>query len=110
MKKLKERWELKSNWQLCVVFLVFAITGSSAAKLAGPVTDFFEITKEMGWYIYWPFRILIIFPVYQVLLVFFGWVFGEFEFFWGFEKKMLRSMGLGFLLKKEKEVVRKPKV
>lgn len=110
MKKLKERWELKSNWQLCVVFLVFAITGSSSAKLAGPVTDFFEITKEMGWYIYWPFRILIIFPVYQVLLVFFGWVFGEFEFFWGFEKKMLRSMGLGFLLKKEKEVVRKPKV
>lgn len=110
MKKLKERWELKSNWQLCVVFLVFAITGSSSAKLAGPVTDFFEITKEMGWYVYWPFRILIIFPVYQVLLVFFGWVFGEFEFFWGFEKKMLRSMGLGFLLKKEKEVVRKPKV
>ncbi|HLV93071.1 MAG TPA: DUF6787 family protein [Aequorivita sp.] len=108
MKKLKERWELKSNWQLFVVFLVFAITGSSSAKLAGPVTDFFEITKEMGWYVYWPFRILIIFPVYQVLLVFFGWVFGEFDFFWGFEKKMLRSMGLGFLLKKEKEVVRKP--
>ena len=110
MKKLKERWELKSNWQLCVVFLVFAITGSSSAKLAGPVTDFFEITKEMGWYIYWPFRILIIFPVYQVLLVFFGWVFGEVRLFGGFEKKMLRSMGLGFLLKKEKEVVRKPKV
>ena len=103
MKKLIERWELKSNRQVIIVFLVFAITGSSAAKLAAPITNFFEITKELGWYIYWPIRILIIFPVYQVLLVFFGWVFGEFEFFWKFEKRMIRSMRLGFLLKEEKE-------
>ena len=100
MKKLKERWNLKSNGQVLIVFLVFAITGSSAAKLAQPVTELFEIKREMGWYIYWPFRILIIFPIYQVLLVFFGWVFGQFEFFWTFEKRMLRSLGLGFLLKK----------
>lgn len=99
MKKLKERWNLTSNTQVFVVFVVFAITGSSAAKLAAPITDFFAITREMGWYIYWPFRLLIIFPAYQVLLVFFGWVFGEFEFFWNFEKKMLRGMGLGFLFK-----------
>jgi len=42
---------------------------------------------------------LIILPIYKVLLVFFGWVFGEFHFFWNFAKKMLRSMGLGFLTK-----------
>jgi len=100
LKKLKTRWNIETNGQLFVIFLVFAITGSSAAKLAAPVTDFFEITKEMGWYIYWPFRILIIFPIYQLLLVFFGWVFGQYEFFWNFEKKMLRSLGLGFLVKK----------
>lgn len=100
MKKLKERWEIETNGQLFIIFLVFAITGSSAAKLGAPVSEFLEVKKEMGWYIYWPFRILIIFPIYQVLLVFFGWVFGEFNFFWNFEKKMLRSMGLGFLFKK----------
>lgn len=100
MKKLKQRWNIQSNWQLFVIFLVFAITGSSAAKLAKPLTEFFGIGKEMGWYIYWPFRILIILPIYKVLLVFFGWVFGEFKFFWNFAKKMLRSMGLGFLVKK----------
>ncbi|MDC8001751.1 diacylglyceryl transferase [Aequorivita todarodis] len=100
MKKLKQRWNIKTNGQLFIIFLVFAITGSSAAKLAAPVTDLFEIKKEMGWYIYWPFRILIIFPIYQVLLVFFGWVFGEFAFFWNFVKKMLRGMGLGALFNK----------
>jgi len=100
LKKLKKRWNIQSNGQLFIVFLVFAITGSSAAKLAAPLTEFFEIKKEMGWYIYWPFRILIILPIYQLLLVFYGWVFGEFVFFWNFEKKMLRGMGLGFLFNK----------
>jgi len=99
LKKLKERWNLTSNKQVVIVFIVFAITGSSSAKLAGPVTDFFGVTKEMGWYVYWPFRLIIIFPIYQVLLVFFGWLFGEFKFFWWFEKKMLRALGLGFLFK-----------
>lgn len=99
MKKLKDRWNIQTNKQLFIILLVFSVTGSSAAKLASPITDFLGITKEMGWYIYWPFRILIIFPAYQVLLVFFGWVFGEFEFFWTFEKRMLRSLRLGFLLK-----------
>lgn len=99
MKKLKQRWNITSNWQLTVVFIVFAITGSTAAKFAGPLTEAIGLTKDAGWYIYWPTRILIIFPIYQVLLVFFGWLFGEYHFFWNFEKKMLRHMKLGFLLK-----------
>lgn len=99
MKKLKERWNIESNWRLTVIFIVFSITGSSAAKFAGPITAFLGISKELDWYVYWPIRIIIIFPVYQLLLVFFGWLFGEFEFFWRFEKKMLRSMKLGFLIK-----------
>ena len=100
MKRLKERWNIDSNWRLFVVFLVFAVTGSTAAKFAGPVTDVLGITSEAGRYVYWPFRILIIFPVYQLLLIFFGWLYGEYVFFWQFEKKMLRLIGLGFLLKK----------
>ena len=104
MKKLKERWGVTTNWQLTVIFIVFAITGSTSAKFAAPITDFIGVTKEMGGWIYWPVRILIIFPAYQVLLVFFGWLFGEFNFFWAFEKKMLRHSGLSFLVPKEPTV------
>jgi len=104
MKKLKERWNIESNWRLLVVFLVFAITGSTAAKFAGPITELTGINDSFAWYIYWPVRILIIFPVYQVLLVVFGWLFGEFDFFWTFEKKMIRLTGLGFILRNEQKV------
>lgn len=99
MKKLKERWNITSNWQLTVILIVFALTGSSAAKFAAPMTDAVGISKDMGGFIYWTVRILIIFPIYQVLLVFVGWLLGEFDFFWAFEKKMLRRLGLGFLVK-----------
>jgi len=99
MMKLKERWGVNSNWQIAVILIVFSVTGSAAAKLAGPITDVIGVTKDLGGWVYWPIRILLIFPIYQVLLVFFGWLFGQFTFFWNFEKKMMRYMGLGFLLK-----------
>jgi len=96
MRRLKERWGITSNWRLTVIFVVFAITGSTAGKLAGPLTELVGITKDMGPWIYWPVRILIIFPAYQVLLVFFGWLFGEFSFFWQFVKRMFAIFGLKF--------------
>lgn len=100
MEKLKERWGVTSNAQIIIIFIVFAITGSCAAKLAAPITEFIGITREnSSGFVYWTLRILLIFPIYQLLLVFFGWLFGQFKFFWNFEKKMLRRLGLGRFLK-----------
>lgn len=101
MKKLRDYLNIKTNWQLFIILFVFSVTGSSAVILAEPIIEAMGLTKEMGWFYYWPPRFLIIFPVYQVLLVVFGWLFGEFAFFWRFEKKMIRRMGLGFLLRNE---------
>jgi manganese efflux pump family protein len=98
MEKLKKRWNIQSNLQLIIIFIVFAITGSTASYLSKPVTYFLGITKEnLGVWLYWPIRLLLIFPVYQVLLVIIGALFGQFAFFWNFEKKMLRNMRLGAL-------------
>jgi hypothetical protein len=100
MNKLKDRWGIDSNWQLFIILLVFAITGSSAAKLASPVIGLIGITQEnTHWALYWAARIFLIFPIYQVLLVLFGWIFGQFQFFWAFEKKMLARLGLSRVLK-----------
>lgn len=98
MRNFKQRWNITSNWQMVVIFIVFAITGSTAAYLSKPILDWFGISKEtISLWIYYPLYIILIFPVYQVLLVSFGFVFGQFNFFWAFEKKMLRSMKLGFI-------------
>ncbi|MFD0799493.1 DUF6787 family protein [Maribacter chungangensis] len=107
MKKLKERWGIVSNWQLAVIFVVFAITGSSSVYVAKPFLYWIGMDQgnfpEAWWgqSLYWLLRILLIFPFYQVLLVVFGWLFGQFKFFWAFEKKMLGRMGLQFLFNKK---------
>ena len=99
MNRLKQRWGITSNFQLVIIFIVFAITGSSSAWLSKPFCELLGITKEEfgGWFTL--IRLIIIFPIYQVLLVAIGTLFGQFRFFWNFEKKMLKSMGLGFLFK-----------
>lgn len=101
MKKLKEHWGISSNFQLIIIFTVFAITGSSSVMVSKPILEFLGIGKDsMPYILYLLLKIIIVLPVYQILLVAFGFLFGQFQFFWNFEKKMLRSMGLGFLLKK----------
>ncbi len=97
MKKLKETWGITSDFQLIVIFIVFAITGSLSAFLSKPFTNYIGLTDENLGYFYLPVRLIAIFPIYQVLLVLTGFVFGQFTFFWWFEKKMLRSMKMGFI-------------
>ncbi|GIZ07600.1 DUF6787 family protein [Flavobacterium sp. UMI-01] len=99
MKKLKERWGIESNFQLTIIFIVFAITGSTSAWLSRYVCDWIGLTEEVLGLLYTPIRLILIFPIYQVLLVLIGLIFGQFKFFWAFEKKMLRKMGFGFLFK-----------
>jgi|TARA_A100001011_G_C13979701_1_gene702770 hypothetical protein len=97
--RLKQKWNITSNFQLVVVFIVFGITGSMSVKVAKPILDFFNIHPEAfesiwgGELLYWIIRILIVFPAYQVLLLFFGTIFLQFRFFWEFEKKILKRMG-----------------
>ena len=103
MANFKERWNIKSNWQVFVILVVFAVTGSSAALLSKPVLALFGIIKgDVSNWVYYPLYIILLFPIYQVLLVSFGFVFGQFTFFWAFEKKMLKSMGLGFIFPDKK--------
>lgn len=99
MEKLKQRWGIESNFQLTIIFIVFAITGSASALLSKPVCLWLGITKEYLGLWFTPVRLVLIFPIYQVLLVAIGFVFGQFAFFWNFEKKMLKRIGLGFLFK-----------
>ncbi|MFN2262372.1 MAG: DUF6787 family protein, partial [Psychroflexus sp.] len=103
MKKLKERWDIESNFQLVIILIVFSITGSLSAYLAKPVLELIHLSRTdfpehfFGGFLYYSLRILLIFPIYQILLVLIGFIFGQYKFFWNFEKKMLSRLGLGFL-------------
>lgn len=94
-KFLEKRWKLQYRWEMIRVFIVFAVTGSSSLYVGRPIIKLLGITKEnLNPILYWILFIIIGLIFYQILLVTFGWLFGQFQFFWEFEKKMLRRFGL----------------
>ena len=94
MNKLKEKWGITSNFQIIIILVVFSITGSVAVWIAKPVLNLVGLDKEIvSPWLFWPIRIFIIFPIYQILIVIIGALFGQFKFFWAFEKKMLVRLG-----------------
>jgi hypothetical protein len=99
LNRLKEKWGITSSFQLVVIFIVFGLTGSFSVRLGKPILDFVALKPEnfeslfMGEVLYWVLRLLIIFPVYQILLLIFGALFLQFRFFWNFEKKILKRIG-----------------
>ncbi len=100
MKRLKKKWGITSNFQLFIICIVFAITGSFSVLITEPVILFiFGDLDGLNPLLSWLLRILILFPIYQALLLFFGFIFFQYKFFYQFEKKILKKIGLKFLFR-----------
>ena len=97
IKKIKKVLKVKNSFQLFMVMLVFAITGSLSVYVSIFVLNILGLDDEkLNFWIYWFLRILIIFPIYQILLIFIAALMGQFEYFWKFEKKILKRIGFNF--------------
>ncbi|MEO8235580.1 MAG: DUF6787 family protein [Flavobacterium sp.] len=100
MNKLKERWGISSNFQLVVIFIVFAINGSLSARISSFCMSLLGLNKNnLSLLFYYLILIVLVMPLYPFLLLVVGFIFGQFQFFFRFSKKMLKSMGLGFIFK-----------
>lgn len=88
-EKLKKRWRIESNFQLILILIVFSITGSASAWISKPVVKWMGLNDEMmpAW-LFMILRLVLIFPIYNVILIIIATIFGQFRFFWAFEKKM----------------------
>ncbi len=103
MNKLKKRWGITSNFQLVIIFVVFAINGTVSAKISRFFMHLFGITDQnTPWYLYYLLLIVLVLPLYPFLLMVFGYLFGQSKFFFPFAKKMLKSTGLGFVFAPKK--------
>ena len=92
LKKLQNRWQLKSIWQVILVLIVFACTGTSVLYLKIPLFWLLGVTDKTPFLSRTLIYVFAILPAYQILLLMYGFLFGQFHFFWEFEKKMLRRM------------------
>lgn len=97
--RLKERWGISSSFQVIVILVVFACTGFSVLYLEDVVFRLLGITEPGEWYYRVMLFIVITLPLYNILLLIFGFIFGQFRFFWNFEKRFFRRIGKIFGIK-----------
>ena len=86
MQKLQTRWKVDSAFQVVIILVVFACTGFTILFLKRPLFQYLYgdgPIPAMTSIIYY----VLILPVYNIFLLFYGFIFGLFPFFWKFEKR-----------------------
>lgn len=94
VRRLKKRWNIESNIQLILILIVFSITGMATLWVRKAIWPFLGMVPETSLWIKVPMYIIVIFPIYQILQLIIAFIFGQFTFFWQFEKKMFRRIGI----------------
>ena len=101
LQRLQSKWQLKSLTQVLLVLLVFACTGTTILLIKNPLLAFFGIERGGGQgALNTLLYLLLVLPLYQIMLLAYGFVFGQFQFFWEKEKQLLKRIGDIFLRKK----------
>lgn len=91
VSRLQARWKVKSVYQVVLILIVFACTGFTVLFIKRPLFELWFPTGEKPLWAniaYW----ILIFPVYNMFLLFYGFVFGQFRFFWDFEKRFFNRL------------------
>jgi hypothetical protein len=93
--RLQDRWKVKSVFQVIIILIVFACTGFTVLLIKRPLFAYWFPEGEVpstASIAYW----ILIFPVYNLFLLFYGFVFGQFRFFWDFEKRFFARIFSNF--------------
>tara|TARA_Y200000002_G_scaffold305230_1_gene260952 strand:+ start:346 stop:657 length:312 start_codon:yes stop_codon:yes gene_type:complete len=88
INRLKEKWKVKNSGQFALILIVFALTGSTVLIIKRPIVDYFTIDGEKST-IFNVIYLICILPIYNIILLFYGSLLGQFDFFWNYEKKMI---------------------
>ncbi|MBK6564785.1 MAG: hypothetical protein IPL63_16295 [Saprospiraceae bacterium] len=91
LERLKNRWKLKNMTQVFMVLLVFALTGTTVLMIKKPILDWVAPDGQRPLWFSITYFVLIL-PVYNLLLLMYGFLLGQFTFFWDFEKRFIKRM------------------
>ena len=71
-----------SKVHLLKIFIIFGLAGSLSVFLSDPLLQLVSIENFISnKFFYWLIRLILIFPIYQFVLIFLALVFGEFGYF-----------------------------
>jgi len=88
--KLKKRWGVKRDKQITIILIVFALTGFSTLFVHNYIDKLLGIDGDNSFWIELVVFILIVLPLFNVLLLLWGFIFRQQKFITAFIKLKLK--------------------
>ena len=90
--KLKKKWGINRTLDIVLILAVFSLAGASVLKINTLIMGLLGITHDKPLIVRVVVYILLIPPLYQILLLAYGFLLGQFYFFWEKEKRLAKWM------------------
>ncbi|MBS1486463.1 MAG: hypothetical protein JST43_02645 [Bacteroidetes bacterium] len=94
LDRLQQRWNAKNTWQVVAILFTFICTGFTILFIKRPVLAFLfgHDIPTLAKVIYY----ILILPIYNLFLLAYGFLFGQFNFFLQFEKRFFARIASYF--------------
>ncbi len=89
--RMRARWGV-GFWGMVAILTAFSLAGLTTLRLKGFVIGYILPETAPGW-VQWAVYLVVMLPVYQVLLIGYGTLLGQFDFFWSKLKAVGRLVG-----------------
>jgi hypothetical protein len=88
--RLKTRWDV-TNWGMVAIILAFSLAGSAVLRIGRPIVDAI-LPEDTPTWLWWTVKVVVVVPIYEVLLMFFGTLLGQGRFFRDKQRRVLRAI------------------
>jgi hypothetical protein len=88
--RLQKKWGVETIRQVLIILVIFTLAGSSIVVLRKGLFYLLDYDETTPFWLKTVTYLVFVFPAYQCLLLTYGFLLGQFNFFWEKEKKMFR--------------------
>lgn len=92
-RRMQQKWGISGS-QFWVIFIVFGLTGITTATITKYITEWMGFTADTFWLWKVLLRIIMLLFGYQLILLSYGALLGQWAFFWKYEKLILQKLGI----------------
>lgn len=90
-ERLQAKWKV-SGPRLFLILCTFAVTGTLTAWISDRITIWSGLDENSFWLWKAALRILVLVFGYQFIILVVAFFFGQFSFFWNYEKKVMKAL------------------
>ena len=90
VERLKKKWGIASNLDFTLIMIVFSLAGLNVSFSRKPIFHLLGVRDSTPLLLKIVLYLAFIFPTYQLSLLLYGFLLGQFGFFWNKQKTLFK--------------------